>query len=288
MPTNRRVHSTIAVFVVIAVLATAAKAVALRNPAVPKLDALLDAAGVAETNGDMRAADETYALAIRHYRAHAKTWAAYGEHLRFYVHDDVGAVAAFNQAINAARPDPQALAFAWRGLGELEAKKGNEDAAVELFEKSLKAMPLSDTHRSLCHLYVQRRDWKNAAEHARAAAEADADDPIAALLYAAQLHRAGESAKARGEFERAMSLAGIDAGGNPSRPVHCCVWYNAAGYHAVCGQNAEALKMLDSFFQTPNHRHLTRKQIEEDPDFAELKKEPEFSEMLDHYATDLS
>jgi Tfp pilus assembly protein PilF len=279
----RKHSSPIALFIVVAVAAGVAQAVSLHYPSTPAIDDLLNAASVAESNNDMRSARETYELAAKHYPSSAKSWAAYGEHLRFYVHDDVAAGEAFRKAIEAKETDRHALAFAWRGLGEIEIKKGNGDKAIENFRKSLQAMPLSDTHRSLCHLYVTRRDWKNSAEQARLAVETDRDDPIAILLYAAQLQRAGQSAFAHAQFERAMALAGIDAEGNPSRPVHCCVWYNGAGYQAVSGNVAGALKMLHAFFETPNHRHLTRNQVEEDPDFADLKNLPEFIQMLDQY-----
>ena len=42
-----------------------------------------------------------------------------------------------------------------------------------------------------------------------------------------------------------------------------------------------ALKMLEAFFATPNHRHLGRDELLSDPDLASLKDEPAFRELLD-------
>jgi len=134
---------------------------------------------------------------------------------------------------------------------------------------------------------VMRKDWEHAAEHARKAVELEPDDPIAILLYAAQLQRAGKQAEAQVQFEKAMKLAGSTGAELPPKgmPVHCCVLYNAAGYYAVCGNREKALKALEAFFNTPNHLHLSRLQIEQDSDFSDIKADKSFIELLERYLT---
>ena len=46
---------------------------------------------------------------------------------------------------------------------------------------------------------------------------------------------------------------------------------------------SDALKMLRAFFESPNHRHLTRAEIESDPDFADLCSHEDFAVLLDKY-----
>jgi len=246
-----------------------------------ELRAQIEKAVSAETRGDYRAAFETYSKATVDFPDEAESWAALGEHLRFYAHDAKAAAAAFEKALAAPKKNANASAFAWRGLGELASKELRDDAAIDYFKKSLEALPLSDTHRSLCHLYCRQRKFKEAAEHARAAVKIDGDDPIARLLFAAQLHRAGETAEARQEFEKALADAKTNERGESTEPVHCCVLYNAAGYLGVTGNAAATLVMLKKFFATPNHRHLTREEIENDADFEILKGNPDFKALLD-------
>jgi tetratricopeptide (TPR) repeat protein len=240
----------------------------------------LDKAGNAEFRGDYRTAEKYYKKATTLNPADAEAWAAYGEHLRFYAHDYKGADTAFNKALAAPEPNARAAAFALRGLGELAAKEGLDEKAVELFKKSLTVLPLADTHRSLCHLYCRQKNFKAAAEHAGEAVKLNPDDAIAILLYAAQLHRAGEKTEGFKQFEKALSLSGMNAQGEATGPVHCCVFYNAAGYLAVIEDSKRALDMLKRFFKTPNHRHLTREEIESDSDFEKLKLQPEFQKLL--------
>ena len=282
--------NVIAIFFIAALISSAARcadplAASGDHSADIALDNLLDKAVAAEGRDDFKTALAIYSQATQTYPNEARAWAAYGEHLRFYIHDDAGAAAAFKKAIDAPQIDRHAQAFAWRGLGELAAKQGHDDDAIKMMEQSLQAMPLADTHRSLCHMMVMRKDWEGAARHARLAVELEPNDPIAILLYAAQLHRAGKQAEGRVQFQKALALAGVDAQGHAPGPVHCCVFYNSAGYYAVCGQRADALKMLEAFFKTPNHLHLSRAQIEQDSDFVALKDDKDFIAMLDQYVS---
>ncbi len=234
-------------------------------------------AGNLETVADYPAAKAVYLKATVDFTDYSEAWAAYGEHLRFYAHDEPAAIQAFQSAISAKQQDALAVAFAWRGLGAIECSNGRDEAALGFFEKSLKAYALADTHRSLCHLYCRQRKFKDAARHAGEALKLDPDDDIARLLYAAQLHRAGEPEKGRAEFQAASKSSGLQT----QKPVHCCVLYNAAGYLSVAGENDSALRMLKRFFDTPNHRHLSREEIESDADFDGLKKLPNFKTLLD-------
>lgn len=253
------------------------------------LPQLLERAGEAAAKGDHRAS-VIYKKATLDNPDSAEAWTAFGEHLRFYVHDAKAAAEAFEKALASRNQDPNAAAFAWRGLGELASKDLKDELAVQYFKKSLLALPLADTHRSLCHLYCRQRNFSAAAEQARAAVKLNASDPIALLLCAAQLHRAGKSIEARQQYEQALSLSGMNAhdkAGAPT-PVHCCVIYNAAGYLAVCGEDEAALTMLKRFLETPNHRHLSRTEIECDADFEALKKKPEFQILLNSLTPDVA
>ena len=206
------------------------------------------AAHAAETLQDTlkRAAEleraEDYPAALKAYKSAAENasesseaWAALGEHLRFYTHDYPAAEAAFNKSLHAEKQVPRAAAYAWRGLGELEIKNNRPGNAIENFQKSAAVFPLADTYRSLCHLYCVQRQFKAASDAARRAVELEPDDAIARLLYAAQLHRAGEPEKARAEFQQALASSGLSPTGEAAGPVHCCILYNAAGYLSVCG-----------------------------------------------------
>ena len=247
-----------------------------------ELDVVLSKAIDAERRDDFKSALEVYSQAVKSFPAYSRAWAAYGEHLRFYAHDFKQAEAAFRRAILEGH-DSRATAFAWRGLGELEAKEGHDARAVEMFERSLKEMPLVDTYRSLCHLMVMQHDWAAAARYSKLAADLEPSDPIALLLLASQLHRAGKIEEGRTDFKKALSMAGVDENGHATGPVHCCVLYNAAGYLGVVGEKNESLNMLESFFKTPNHLHLSREQIADDPDFTLVKSEPRFTTMLKEY-----
>jgi tetratricopeptide (TPR) repeat protein len=242
---------------------------------------LLEQASKAEFNGDYAAALKLYTEATRKNPGNSEAWAAMGEHLRFYAHDEKAASDAFKKALSVSDKKPQAIAFAWRGLGELAAKEQRDDEAIKNFKKSLEALPLADTHRSLCHLYCRQRKFKEAAEQAREAVKLNPGDAIAVLLYAAQLHRAGEMAEGRRQYDKALALGGLTPNGESAGgPIHCCVYYNAAGYLGVTGETGAAIKMLERFFKTPNHRHLARHEIETDADFESLKTLPEFQMLL--------
>jgi len=244
---------------------------------------LEQAAAVATAVGGSSRADAIYKQATIDHPDSAEAWAAYGEHLRFYAHDEKAATAAFQRALDAKEKDANASAFALRGLGELASKAQQDDLAIEYFKKSLLARPLADTHRSFCHLYCRRKEFSAAAEQARAAVKLNPADPIALLLYAAQLHRAGQAEEGRRQYDQALTVSGMAAAEKNDEPVHCCVVYNAAGYLAVTGDEDAALCMLKKFFETPNHRHLSRAEIESDSDFESLKLKPAFAKLLDQH-----
>src|ERR1043165_7856159 len=128
------------------------------------LEGQLENAVAAEARGEYETARKLYTQAAQDNPASGDAWAALGEHLRFYAHDSTEAATAFKRALAVRDPAPRAAAFAWRGLGELDAKEGRDDAAVDNFKRSVKAYPLADTYRSMCHLYCRQRKFKEAAE----------------------------------------------------------------------------------------------------------------------------
>ena len=267
---SRLIANVICVVLLAAACATSHAAASLEKPDTG-LREKLEQANAAEFRGDYKAARNIYSLATESYPDSSEAWAAFGEHLRFYAHDYDAAGSAFRKAIAASQAQPYAVAYAWRGLGELEIKAGRIDKGIEFYQKSLVAYPLADTHRSLCHLYCRLRKFKDAAEQARAAVEINPDDAIARMLYAAQLYRAGEAENSQREYTKSLLAGGMNERAESDHPVHCCVLYNAAGYLSVSGQNDAALKMLKRFFETPNHRHLSREEIVNDADFDNLK-----------------
>ncbi|HYF49050.1 MAG TPA: tetratricopeptide repeat protein [Planctomycetota bacterium] len=245
------------------------------------LAVLLQQGVAAEQRGDIAAAGDAYACAVRLYPHDAATWTHYAEYQRFYVHDDRAAEASFGRALRARKSDAQSRAFALRGLGDIALKRRDDMTAIQCFTESLDIQPLPDTHRSLAHTYGTRGSFEQAAVHAEAAVALDPEDAIAWLLCASMQRRAGKNKSAEDSYRRAMALAGCDADGSHTGHVHCCVLLNAAGYHAVCGDKDAALGMLKKFFETPNHRHLAREHFMSDPDFAELRGDPAFVALLD-------
>lgn len=224
----------------------------------PELDALLSR--------------ENYLRATIEYSDYAIAWAHYGEQLRFEKNEPEKAEAAFLRAVAAPRSDARSVAFAWRGLGEIARERRDIEGALFYFEKSLSVFALADTHRSLSALYAtEKGDFARAAEHAGAAVKIDPNDPIALLQWAVQAQRAGQAREAQAAHDRALEI-------NSS---HCCVLYNAACYHAVRGDRRSALQSLQAFFDTPHHRHITREEIEKDPDFASILTDPELQALLD-------
>ncbi len=247
-----------------------------------RLAALLREGELAETAGDGASAGAAYARAAAEFPDFAAAWSYHGEHLRFWSNDSARAEAAFRRALAARTPDDAAQAFALRGLGELAHARGDAAAAVECFERSLAVCPLADTHRSLSALYAtEQKDFAKAAAHAEAAVALDPRDSIALLQLAVQAERAGTRDRAEAAFRDAIGSAGCDAQGRSAHAVHCCVLYNGACYHAVRGDAASALAMLEAFFRHPNHRHITRGEIAADPDFDRVRAEPGFIALLD-------
>ncbi|MCI0652790.1 MAG: tetratricopeptide repeat protein [Planctomycetes bacterium] len=252
----------------------------------PELARLLEAGEEAEAVADFDAAGEAYERATLEFPESAAAWSYYGEHLRFARNDAAGAEAAFRRALAARRADPRAQAFAWRGLGEIARGRGQFDEAIAGLERSLDVQPLADTHRSLSALLAtERRDFAGAAAHAEKAVALDPGDPIALLQLAVQSLRAGKRERAAEAFRDAIRIAGCDERGAAGHPVHCCVLYNGACYHAVRGDADGALAMLRSFFATPNHRHITRAEILADPDFERLLGDAGFRALIDEYLT---
>lgn len=242
----------------IAALGLVALAACASNP--PELEALLSR--------------RQFVRATIEYSEYASAWAHYGEQLRFEKNDSDKAQAAFFRAIAAPRSDSRSVAFAWRGLGEIARERKDIEGALASFEKSLAIFALADTHRSLSSFYAtEKHDFVKAADHAKAAVAIDPDDPIALLQWAVQAERAGRKQEAEEACSKALRL----------NPTHCCVLYNAACYHAVRGDRKQALGMLDSFFATPHHRHITREEMVADPDFASLLNDSDFRALLDRH-----
>jgi tetratricopeptide (TPR) repeat protein len=252
-------------------------------PASAKIEDVLAQGQDSERNGDHAAAGEHYRKATEQWPQDARAWAHFGEYLRFFSLDSAQAEIAFRQALAAEQRDPAAIAFAWRGLGDLAATRGDYKQAIELLKKSLAIRELSDTHRSLCHVYGFMREFDNATLHSQAAVALEPEDPIAHLLNAIQLKRCGKSELARAAFLKGIEFGGCDEQGKSDGPVHCCVYLNAAGYYGVAADKAGVLCMLESFFKTPNHRHISREHLLADPDFIAYVNDAEFLALIEKY-----
>mgnify|MGYP001184036421 CR=1 FL=1 len=256
-----------------------------REKALPDaLDELLEEGERAERNGDAAGAGEAYRSARERFPEYALAWSYYGEYLRFYGADPEAAARAFRRAVAAPRTDRRAAAFAWRGLAEIAQHQGSADEALRLLYKSIDLMPLAAAHRSLSALLATAyRDFAGAAEHASLALQLEPEDPLALLQYAVQLVRLGKPVEGRSAFVRALELGGCDERGRAAKPVHCCILYNAACYYAVSGADELALVMLQAFFKTPEHRHISREALEADPDLEGLGRDPRFLELIDRF-----
>ena len=248
------------------------------------LDKLLLEGERAERTGDVAGVGTAYRSARERFPEYALAWSYYGEYLRFYGADPEAAARAFRRAVAAPYTDKRATAFAWRGLAEIAQHQGSVDEAIRLLHKSIDLMPLAATHRSLSALLATAyRDFAGAAEHASLALQLVPDDPLALLQYAVQLVRLGKPVEGRSAFVRALELGGCDERGPSEKPVHCCILYNAACYYAVAGTNELALVMLQEFFKTPEHRHISREDLEADPDLEGLRQDPRFLELIDRF-----
>ena len=237
----------------------------------------------AESNGDAAGARAAYERACLLYKDHSAPWAHLGEYHRFWGRDADAAWDAYDRAMRAPSPDAHWIAYALRGKGELARSERKIERALDFFEASLDRHPLPETHRSLSALHAtERRDFEKAAHHARAAVELSPEDPIALLQFAVQMVRFGKPGDGDAAFAKAVRLAGCDDRGRSNDLVHCCVLYNGACYHAVRGDRPRALAMLEEFFRTPNHRHITKEEILRDPDFESLVNDPKFKALLDY------
>ena len=248
------------------------------------LDKLLLEGERAERSGDVAGAGAAYRNARERFPEYALAWSYYGEYLRFYSADPEAAARAFRRAIAAPYTDKRATAFAWRGLAEIAHHQGSIDEAIRLLHKSIDLMPLAAAHRSLSALLATAyHDFAAAAEHASLALQLVPDDPLALMQYAVQLVRLGKPVEGRSAFVRALELGGCDERGSSAKPVHCCILYNAACYYAVSGADELALVMLQAFFKTPEHRHISREDLEADPDLEGLRQDPRFLELIDRF-----
>jgi Tfp pilus assembly protein PilF len=264
--------------------ASEATATATMVNSVPPPEVLqqLDLAGAAESSGDLAQADRIFQDLVHAHADEALAWAAYGEFLRFLVHDPIAAHAAFTTALHAAHTSERMRALALKGLGDLAGATGDSEGAIALMRQSLAVCPLADTHRALgVLLLVAHHDEVGAAEQAKLAVAATPNDPLSLLVYAILCERLGHHADGRTAFTQAIAIAGCDETGHADHPVHCCVFYNSACYLAVCKQRAGALAMLGAFFAAPNHLHRSRHEIENDPDLAGMIHDPDFVALLD-------
>jgi len=238
----------------------------------------------ADANGKTDEAERIFQSLTKSHENEGEVWVAYAEHLRFYVHDFARSATAFERSLRTPSLTVSNRAFAHRGLGELAVKEQKFDEAKKHFQASLHIEPLVDTHRSLCHLYCRESNYRAALEQARAALAIDPEDAISLLLHAILLHRNGQELEAKTAYLKAAKVSGLQASEkDPSTTVHCCVVYNAAGYLSVCGDRAEAVKMLRRFLDNPNHRHLSWEEIESDADFDNIRADPSFGKLKDQY-----
>jgi Tfp pilus assembly protein PilF len=264
-------------------LLAAAGAVEAASPATAgDLEQLLARAKSAEADGDLERAGQAYRRMVAEFPDDACGWSNYGEFLRFLVHDRAAAKDSFAAALRAPTSTAQQRAFSLRGLGDIANADGDSEAAIALMQRSLAVMPLADTHRGLSVLLlVAHHDVQGAAEQARLAVELAPGDPLTLLVYAILCERSGRHDDGRRAYDSAVAMAGCADPACPHGRVHCCVFYNAACYHAVCGEREQALRMLTAFFAAPNHLHRSRGEIEHDPDFSGLVADAQFVALLD-------
>lgn len=238
----------------------------------------------ADADGKTEESERLFQSLLKNHENEGEIWVAYAEHLRFYVHDFERSEKAFERALHTPKLTDSNRAFAHRGLGELAVKDQKFDKAKEHYQASLKIEPLVDTYRSLCHLYCREKNFRGALEQARLALLVDPEDAISLLLHAILLHRNGQASEGKSAYLKAAELSGLQAAEkDPTKIVHCCVVYNAAGYLSVCGDNSAALRMLTRFLENPNHRHLTWEEIESDSDFDNIRTDPSFAKLKTQY-----
>lgn len=267
-------------------IATVSQAPVPPSDTATDLHAPIAAATAAATAGEVDKATAILQALVAAHPTQAQAWDAYGEHLRFLVHDRDRAREAFSRALQAPQGSPADRAAALTGLGTIAAAAGDGEAAIRLLRQSLAICALPETHRQLSVLLlVVHQDPAAALVEAQAAASA-APEPLSLLVEAILLQRTGHSEEGRQVAAQALQLAGCSATGEADHPVHCCVFYNAACYAAVCGHRAQALALLRAFFRAPNHLHRSRAEILADPDLASLHGDPAFQALLDAQVPD--
>ncbi len=265
-----------------AAAAPGSAATTARESTPPGILPQLDQAKAAESAGDLSGADRIYRGIVADHADDALGWDAYGEFLRFLIHDPVAAKQAFQAALHVPHPSDQLRALALKGLGDIAGASGDSQGAIALMVQSLAVQPMAETHRALgVLLLVANHDEAGAAEQARLAVAATPNDPLSQLVYAILLERTGHHEDGRRAYAHALAIAGCDEHGHADHAVHCCVFYNAACYLSVCKERERSLAMLGAFFSAPNHLHRSRQDIEGDPDFAGMLADPAFITLLD-------
>jgi Flp pilus assembly protein TadD len=118
------------------------------------------------------------------------------------------AQAHYEEAIAKNPDDPDAI----NGLGQMLARQGRVDEAIQRFTRAIELAPKKWTyHFNLAHAEGELGQWDRAIAEYRTAAELFPQDYATQYNLAMALHKKGDDVAAVGEFRRAIELAPSEA-----------------------------------------------------------------------------
>src|SRR5438128_8277027 len=122
--------------------------------------------------------------------------------------DLASAKAHFDEAVAKNPDDPDAI----NGVGQILARQGQVDEAIQRFTRAIQLAPNKWTyHFNLAHAEGQLGHWDNAIAEYRTAAGLFPQDYATQYNLAMALHKKGDDEGAVGEFKRAIELAPSEA-----------------------------------------------------------------------------
>src|SRR5438128_7588721 len=122
--------------------------------------------------------------------------------------DLASAKAHFEEAVAQNPDDPDAI----NGVGQILARQGRVDEAIQRFTRAIQLAPNKWTyHFNLAHAEGQLGHWDNAIAEYRTAAGLFPQDYATQYNLAMALHKKGDDEGAVGEFKRAIELAPSEA-----------------------------------------------------------------------------
>ena len=175
---------------------------------------------------------------------------------------------AFRRALKLDTDD-HAVAIALHGIGKMTIWRGDNEAGLKLFARSIERSPTALCYRNLAVYWNTEGDAAKAFEYAGKAYELEPRDSYNQVFYSVYLLLNGRAEQA----QRLMASAEFD----PSMS------YNYACYHAVRGERDQVLAYLKRHFyeyeQCDAVRSFEMAEARMDGFFARWVEDPEFKQL---------